>query len=390
MKTIFPAAVIEQSSEYYQRKIAVRTKIIYLGTLAFLSLTLLSLPFIQVDLSVQARGTFQSALERNEVFVPVSGRVHHIQFRENDKVQKGDLLAEIEAAQLDLELQGYEQRIGLLQDFLVDLKRLNSINLPLEALGLPGSFRSDVYAAAYYEFSFGYENLKANLDKITRDFERNKLLYQSKVISFTEFDEAKLKYEQAVYSLELHIKKQKAQWKQQASNYANELQQLENKVRLVNDQKTHYKIIAGVSGTLMNVKNIKEGDYVFSNQKIGEISPDTTLLAIVYVAPKDVGFIKPGQPVSFQVDAFNYNDWGLAKGKVMEIGDDLSLVDQLQVAFRGVCSLDQTQLTLKNGYKGQLKKGMTFNGRFQVARRSLFQLLFDKVDDWINPTTSQV
>lgn len=135
----------------------------------------------------------------------------------------------------------------------------------------------------------------------------------------------------------------------------------------------------------MNIKNIKEGDFVFPNQKIAEISPDSTLMAVAYISPKDVGFIKPGQQVAFQVDAFNYNDWGLAKGKIAEIADDLSLVGEQQVAFRVICALDQTHLKLKNGYAGELRKGMTFNGRFLVARRSLFQLLYDKVDDWMNP-----
>jgi HlyD family secretion protein len=53
--------------------------------------------------------------------------------------------------------------------------------------------------------------------------------------------------------------------------------------------------------------------------------------------------------------------------------------------FKVKCSLDVDHLKLKNGYKGYLKKGMNFTARFSVAERSLYQLLFDKVDDWINP-----
>jgi HlyD family secretion protein len=42
-------------------------------------------------------------------------------------------------------------------------------------------------------------------------------------------------------------------------------------------------------------------------------------------------------------------------------------------------------MTLKNGYNAQLKKGMTFSIRFMVVRRTLFQLLYDKMDNWLNP-----
>jgi HlyD family secretion protein len=39
----------------------------------------------------------------------------------------------------------------------------------------------------------------------------------------------------------------------------------------------------------------------------------------------------------------------------------------------------------RNGVKGNLKKGMTFQARFILTKRSLFQLLYDKADDWMNP-----
>ena len=35
-----------------------------------------------------------------------------------------------------------------------------------------------------------------------------------------------------------------------------------------------------------------------------------------------------------------------------------------------------------------IKKGMTLQARFYVTRRTLFQLLYDKADDWLNPNVS--
>ena len=42
----------------------------------------------------------------------------------------------------------------------------------------------------------------------------------------------------------------------------------------------------------------------------------------------------------------------------------------------------------ENEYKGLLKKGMNFSAHFIIARRSLFELLYDKVDDWVNPANT--
>ena len=49
------------------------------------------------------------------------------------------------------------------------------------------------------------------------------------------------------------------------------------------------------------------------------------------------------------------------------------------------CSLNTMQLPLKNGYTTNISKGMTVTTRYFITRRSLFELLFDKVDDWFNP-----
>ena len=43
---------------------------------------------------------------------------------------------------------------------------------------------------------------------------------------------------------------------------------------------------------------------------------------------------------------------------------------------------------LQSGYKGKISKGMTFTARFYLVERTLWQLLFDRVDDWFNPNLS--
>ncbi len=89
-------------------------------------------------------------------------------------------------------------------------------------------------------------------------------------------------------------------------------------------------------------------------------------------------------PVNFQVDAFNYNEWGMIQGSVVEISNDFVMI-QNQPLFRVRCKLNSTELKLKSGFTGKLKKGMTVRAVFVVARRSLMQLLYDNVDDWLNP-----
>jgi HlyD family secretion protein len=55
--------------------------------------------------------------------------------------------------------------------------------------------------------------------------------------------------------------------------------------------------------------------------------------------------------------------------------------------FRVKCKPEKTFLSLKNGYKAEIKKGMSLSTRILVIRRSLYHLLFDKADKWFNPYT---
>jgi membrane fusion protein, peptide pheromone/bacteriocin exporter len=105
------------------------------------------------------------------------------------------------------------------------------------------------------------------------------------------------------------------------------------------------------------------------------------------VASKDIGFLKIGQPVQFQMEAFDYNYFGGLVGKILAIDNDYTLINNTAM-FKVKCGIDKKLLSLKNGYTGQLKKGLNFQARFKVTNRSLWQLLFDKLDDWLNPIKS--
>jgi len=58
---------------------------------------------------------------------------------------------------------------------------------------------------------------------------------------------------------------------------------------------------------------------------------------------------------------------------------------QNQPVFKVKCSLDQKRLKLKNGYLVLLTKGLSLHAEFVIAKRSLYQLIYDKADDWLNP-----
>jgi len=121
-----------------------------------------------------------------------------------------------------------------------------------------------------------------------------------------------------------------------------------------------------------------------ANETLCNISPEEALIGECYVQTKDIGLLKKGQVARYQLEAFDYNYFGVLTGKIISIDNDFTTIDNKPV-FKVRCSFDNDQLYLKNRFTGQLKKGLGFQASFVVTRRSLWQLLFDKLDDWLNP-----
>jgi len=131
--------------------------------------------------------------------------------------------------------------------------------------------------------------------------------------------------------------------------------------------------------------DIQEGTVVGQSQTIAEISPEGELIATCFINPGDIGLLNPDQKVRIMIDALHYNEWGLLDARITEISDDMIVDDASNAYFRIRCKPEKTTLRLKDGTRANLKKGMSISARIVISRRSLFNLLFDKIDKWLNP-----
>src|SRR5665811_833013 len=82
-------------------------------------------------------------------------------------------------------------------------------------------------------------------------------------------------------------------------------------------------VLAPTGGEIIQSSDIQTGSIVSSGQKIAEISPEGDLVATCFVRPADIGLIHESQRVKIQVDAFNYNEWGMLNGDIVDISDDM-------------------------------------------------------------------
>lgn len=380
---IFPAEFISLTTEYHFHKYNPRTLIIYRFVLGLVLCTLFALFFIKVNINVKSQGIIKSEADHNEIKSLVSARVQSIHIRENMQVKKGqilivlkseaitqqDVLARTQQSEFNAQLEDLEK--------LVDIKSSGGMSRP--------NLMSELYNQQYLVFMQRIRDLKSTAEAAKRNYNRYSFLYNKKAISASEFDNVQLAHQNAQSALQLVYDEQASKWQAELSNLKIQLRGLQSQGESYKEEKDYYTLRAPISGTIQNLKGIQPGSSLSTNEVVAEISPDAALIAEGYVLPKDIGLLQIGTKANFQVDAFNYNEWGMLSGKVVSISNDVYTADGQQPYFKVRCKLDENKLQLKNGYVGYLKKGMGLQANFYVTRRTLFQLLYDKADDWLNP-----
>ena len=275
--------------------------------------------------------------------------------REGDRVNKGDVLLRFRTNNSDYKINYQTNRLNDYQAHLTDLAYLAKGECPVV-------FHSPVRQQEYTYFIKKKKELETSLAQAEKEYMRNKNLFDKKVISEEEYDKYYFQYQSQQNELASLIQSQLSTWQADMNTYR-----------------------SPVSGTIDQFSGIYRGSSIQAGQSLAVVSPDSTLCMEIYVTPRNIGFMNIGMPVNVQVESFNYNEWGTLPGKVTEISSDFLADSQGNSFYKVKCRMERNYLMLKSGQKGVLKKGMTVSAHFMITRRSLFDLLYQKIDDWANP-----
>lgn len=382
-KKLFPAEIAEFTAEYHFNKHQPRTLIVYQLVLVCVVAAIVSLFLVKVDVSVKGAGVLRAVQEDHTIKAIVSGRIEEVFVAENQHVEAGQMLARIRTDILDHEKNLLLSQRSDLSSQLDDLHKLTRLLQQRDVTRRP-MLSSAMYSQQFTLFWQRVSKLQNQLDLAEKNFERYSQLYDNRVISAAEYDEANYTYQQAKTELELAYDEQGSLWQQNLNDLRLQTGELGTRINQVNKEQELYVLEAPASGTLLSVKGLRKGSMISANEVLAQVSPDSGLIAEAYILPKDIGYLRTGTPVKLQVEAYDYNQWGMATGEIASISADI-FTDRGQPYFKVRCLLNEDQLVLKNGYEGKLHKGMTLQARFFVTRRTLFQLIYDKADDWLNP-----
>lgn len=356
-----------------------KKNIIYISILTFIILVLVSLPLIKIPISTSSRGLINSEIENSTLKSVIGGKIIlNVIKKNNQEVQEGDTLLIIKSDNLSSQLNILNNQLKDYSEMKDDLNNLskNRIN----------KLKTDVYIKDYTSYIEKYEQLNVDYQLSNEEYKRAKILYDKGVYSKAEYEKFFYKNEGLKKQLESIKSEKKATWSSSHRTVEREILNLKKEIDRLEKEQNNYIITAPISGRIINYSGVKENTYLIQGEIIASVSSDSKLVVENYVSPKDIGFIFLKQKCKYQIDTYNYNQWGTLDGEVFEIDKNITIDKQTgEMYFRVLSKMDRNYLELKNKYRGNIEKGMTLNTRFYLTDRTLWQLLFDRIDDWFNP-----
>jgi membrane fusion protein, peptide pheromone/bacteriocin exporter len=376
MKNIFPREIIQYTAAYHFFRFNKTTNILYFSILLIILSALVCLPFLKIEITLQAKGIFRSFSESVQLTSPVVARVVKTSLAENEPVTAGDTLVWLHTGEI-------EERVNYLNSLMAQ-NRLYLSDIANILMYKYQHIQTDLFRTRHALYRQKLSDLRLKTSLLEKAYQRALTLYQKEVIPLTEIEQKKYELDQIREEQKLFVRQSRNEWQQAQIEYQLQNRKYKNEISGLTNEMEKYYITAPLTGYISDYSGIQPGSFLTVGQSIAFLHPDDRLIAESLVLPRDIGYLKPGMKVVYQVDAFNYNQWGFASGEILDISKEIYWVNN-QPRFKVRSSIHESFLSLKNGIRGELKKGMTTTTRFKLTKRSLAQLIFDKADDWLNP-----
>ena len=353
------------------------------------------------------------------------GEIQHIGVSEGDRIVEGQLLFKLKSwetwadlreleqaemafqqAEYDVEevlpqrtelnretIASFEKRLTVLQRLMV--AHQNALNdYHADVSDAAGSGNSSFEAELQAQIGFR----QAEIEHLKQDYLQQKMLFQRKLISRVDINQARVRYLNAlaalpgrmteIYKHETSVRDLKRQILEARLAHRREASQMKHayktaRLRLDQAQKRVDRrleaesdlILAPESGIVTRVEVNTIGQVISKGQALVTLAPASApIVAELTVLNRDVGLLKPGQIVKLKYDAFAFQDFGIKRGWLKQISPDAVIDETVGPIFRGVVELEETTMVVK-GQEKPLLFGMKGTAEIMTDRQSVLLLL---------------
>lgn len=163
-----------------------------------------------------------------------------------------------------------------------------------------------------------------------------------------------------------------------------EMAEVEESIRRLRARVDRLVVRAPNRGHVQDLKVQTIGQVIQPGGLLMQIVPDNALLeAEIRIAPRDIGFVKPGQPVNLRVTTYDYARFGFATGKLKRISASSVTGEDNKPYFRA-------WVLLNNPYVGNtpgrytLQAGMALEAEIITGEKPLLAYLSKPIIDVVS------
>ena len=255
---------------------------------------------------VRGPGQIRPSGETSVINAPVAGRVLALKVRSNQTVQQGQVIAELDRADLEGKRRELAQSRGALE------RERQALRLRSEAAVKQA--RQDVRRA------------EAALRLASTELQRFSQLVDSGAIAPMQLDEKRANFEVARSELDKArqgVAEVLSSQQAELSRLAKEFAAHEGERAQVSRNLGITQVRAPVSGVLYSLSLRNPQQVVAQGQELARIAPsDRDLIAKVLVRSEDIDNLEVGQRADLRLAGCPYPDFGTLRGKVISVSPD--------------------------------------------------------------------
>lgn len=377
-----------------------------------------------VDRVISSQGGKIVSVEPPSVYQALDPSIiKSINVREGDQVQKGQLLATLDPTFTEADVRALQQQVASLDTQIARIDaQLSGNPLAFETSDDPDyrkyaalqqatydqqmaqykaqvdSFDAKIAAtqATIAKFSSdeaGYQDRATIAEKVEQmrttlaatgsGSELNKLLSQDNRVELerslayarnslaeAQQDEVSLKADRDAF-----IKQWQAQLSQELLTARNNLDTARASLDKATKKQDLVRLTASEPSVVLTMAKLSVGSVLQSGDSLLTLMPlNAPVEAEINIAARDVGFLRPGDPCSLKVGAFNFMEHGTAEGKVRWISDNAFTTDEngqpSAAYYKARCSVDADHFqNVPANFR--LIPGMTLQADLKIGTRSV-------------------
>ena len=334
--------------------------------------------YAPMDDVVIASAILRPADNISNLSVAVSGKIVSKHYTQNQRVNKGELLFQLDSSAQNYELETTKSQISEYNEELNEYKAFLSFieknNMEDSALLSTGSsFYIENYISEYKQLQFQVDSARNRY--ISESSKPDSLRIKSTV------NEALNELNIRESNLSAWQSQQIIQLKKNIQSCTEKIKSLELRTVALESEINKMSVYAPIDGYISETVQLNDGDYIFSGTEVLRIIPDelSRLKAEIVVDAAKVARIRKGQIVRLRFPGLPPSKFGQIQAEITLIPSDLTLSSNNPV-FILEAEINNPFLTSNDGRVINLRSGLSAEARITVDTDSALRMILRKLD----------